>query len=501
MQREHRAPLKGAAVVSAAAALSSRAASLVVVPFALRGLGADLYGTWVVATVVASSQGLVDLGARAALVRYTAMGLAEDDPAAIRRTLRLVGIPYGVLSVVFIAAALPLTGHAVGWFHVSSSEHDEAQLLLVSGVVTFALLNLQSIAVGLLSGLQKATTAYFAVTVGNIAYVGVAVGGYFAGRSVAAMVVCGPAMLLTQLAILGGPTRSALVALRSRAGPAAPKRMIPRRELFTFSLGMQLVTLADFAVLQLPRVIGAAALGAGAIVRLDIALRVGAVVAGIMIMALPPVLPALSWEWARGETRAFARTALRVTELVGVAGAALVFAVGLSGASIIAVVVGDAAVNPAWLFLLVVTAMAVHGFSGPFAAAAQARGDIRPVIAFKLAVVAVLLASTAILWPLSLEEVGVALSAALILPSAVFCVAQLHRLLAMGGSAGLGWRIDAAVLVTAAGLGLAIQRIADLRDLWSALIGAAAVAVGVALVGIRMLRLGRISRRGLRNPA
>ena len=496
-----RARIATAAAASSGAALASRAASLVVVPFALDGLGSDVYGAWVVATVVATSQGLVDLGARTAVVRYTALGAAAGDPAAVGRALRLVGIPYALLAASFVAAGLALSGSAVRWLDVPASAAGEARLMLISGLATFALLAVQSILVGLLSGLQQAAAAYRAVTFGSAAYAAVAVGGYLAGHPVAAMAACGPAMGVVQIAVLVGRTRAALAGLGGVGEDTAAGAPPAAREVLGFSVSMQLVTLADFAVLQVPRVLAAVALGAGAIVSLDVALRVGSLVAGVMIMALPGVLPALSWDWSRGRSVEYAGTTLRITRLIGAAGVCIVLAVALSGHAMVAAVLGEPAASPAWQLTVVAAAMALHALTGPLTVAAQARGAVAAILALKGAIAATFAIAIAVAWPLEVTEVAAAVAVALAAPSLVFCAAQWRLLARLGGSSGPGlWR-DLAVLGAAGLASWGVRQLPALGELPSALLSAAVLAAGAGAVTLRLVRAGALPRPGLRRTA
>jgi len=422
--------LRGAAAGTMAAVVS-RLAGLVVVPIALHGLGAQLYGTWVVSGVIASSQGLFDFGAMQTVARYIAIAQSVGDRGNVRRVLLLSTGVYVVLSVIVLAVILPLSGEISDLLGVAPASRHGADVLLWSGALAFAVSNASGLLIGVLTGLNRAHTAYVAVAAGYVAYLAVVALGSATGHVVGGIAASGPALFATQVALMLPRSVSGL-----RAIPASVFRPLVRlRDLLGYSLGMQSASIADFAALSLPRIAAALMLGAGAVAPLDITLRAGALIAGVIGMTQVAVLPVLATTWGRDALHVYKRLARELFAAVTFGSVVLMLLSIACLGPAIRLWVGSRYGDAELLALAVTAALLTHGATAPLTAAAQARGRLRRVVALKFGILVGLLALIPALGSRGADGLGAALSAAMLGPSVLYCLGELRGALRLRGPA------------------------------------------------------------------
>jgi O-antigen/teichoic acid export membrane protein len=435
-------------------------AGVISVPIVLHGLGPSLYGVWVVASVVILSQGLFDLGAVAAMTRYIAIAAPRGDRVLIRGVVRLAVALYTMISLVVLVAIAVFAAPIADALGVGAGNQGDAVLLLLAGGVSFGLSNAQAVLVGFLTGLNHADTAYQSVAAGYVVFIAVMVVGAATGHTLAAVVAAGPVLYGTQCLLMIRPLRSALRQLPEPTGTPEGARL---RELLPYGLGMQTAAIADFCALQLPRLIGALAFGASAIVGVDVAVRAASVVAGVLLMTQTAVLPALARAWVGAPETDYIRLARRTFGLMVLGGTIIFLLLVAALGPAIRVWVGDHAGGEASA-LAVAAAFLVHSLSAPLTAAAQARGMVRPIVIFKLGVLLALIPALLIAAQIDPEALIWATALAVFVPSAVFCVAELRG--PLGGDEPLGIEAGHVIpFVLAAAAACAMRTVLSLGDL------------------------------------
>jgi O-antigen/teichoic acid export membrane protein len=131
------------------------AVGLVLSPLILHRLGDEAFSVWVLVFALAGYFGLLDLGIRSSIVKYTAKFIASSDLDQLSRYLSTAVAFYTVV------AATVLLFTAVGWFYVdhffrvSPGLLTSARLLFVVSGVGVACSFPLSVFTGVLEGLQK----------------------------------------------------------------------------------------------------------------------------------------------------------------------------------------------------------------------------------------------------------------------------------------------------------------------------------------------------------
>jgi len=128
-------------------------AGLVLSPYVIHKLGAEGYGIWALLFSLIGYYGLLDLGIRSALVRYTAFFHAQHEPAKINELINTVIAYYTAGASVLLLISIFISMHADRIFHVSPAfRHDFSRLIIVVGLSSMLGLNVFSAA---LQGLQR----------------------------------------------------------------------------------------------------------------------------------------------------------------------------------------------------------------------------------------------------------------------------------------------------------------------------------------------------------
>src|SRR5947209_11140549 len=139
----------------AAGTVVTRVMALASVPLLLATLGLQLYGVWVVAALLISSQGLIDLGMTTATIRFVADAQFNDDGPAVRRIIGVSLVAYLAVDAVFGAVVFGLLRFVPRLLHVAPAHAADARLLVGWSVALFAVSNVVFVVAGALQGLQK----------------------------------------------------------------------------------------------------------------------------------------------------------------------------------------------------------------------------------------------------------------------------------------------------------------------------------------------------------
>jgi O-antigen/teichoic acid export membrane protein len=276
----------------------SRASAFIAVPLVLHDLGANLYAAWVLAGTLVLSQGLVDLGLGAALVRFVAVGMAANSRSVVTTVLWRAGIFYAGLSVLVAIPMLVFAPQLVDLVpYLNGSEAEGAAVLVRYAGVAFALTNATLVLDGLLRGLGGVAASYRAQTAGWIPFAPVIAVGSVAGWGVHGPGLAWVVTYGIQVILLGYAARRMVRRVPQR--PADPPTM---RQMLAIGGRWQASSWADFATFQLPRLVGGLALSSSALVSIDLSLRFGQLVVAPLLALYPVVLPAAAQAFGRGGT-------------------------------------------------------------------------------------------------------------------------------------------------------------------------------------------------------
>ena len=270
-------------VWSGAYLVVSRCSALAAVPVLLHELGVDLYAVWVLASTLVFAQGLVDFGCSAAVIRFVAVGKAQESRTAVLVALTRAAIFYGLLSVAAISLWVLAPAFADRLSYLSPDEADDAVVLLRYTVVTFGITNATLLLSAVLQGLDRVDSAYRARTVGAAVYLPLLVGGLQIFSPVEAAGASMLAMYGVELVVAGFATAREL----PRVG-TAPGDPPPLKEMFHLGVRWQISSWADFATFQLPRIVAGAGTSSRIALLVDLALRYGQAIT-------TPLSPSTPW--------------------------------------------------------------------------------------------------------------------------------------------------------------------------------------------------------------
>lgn len=466
----------------------SRLSTIAAVPLILTQLGESVYAAWVLAGTVVMAQGLVDVGMTAATVRYVALAKVAGARGAVISVFRRSVAFYLVLSL-FVGGLLvgfrgPLVG-AIRAFDEPAVAHD-ARRLVIYAAVAFGMTNFVAVGAAALQGLDRITEAYRAQALGWLVYVPVLSVLLHRGAGVDALGLSWLAAYGAQAALVARALPRAI-----RDTPTTGDVRVTNRELLRLGGRWQASSWADFASMQLPRIVAGLTLPGSAVVSLDLAMRGAQVAVAPFFALLPLVLPAASREWG-------ARGRLGLAALTNRWHAVFATALALTTAASLPLLIPAIAV---WsnqplhaldiaLIAFVLVGTLAHTWTGVVTSALLAAGDVGPIVRYKvqqLVLASVLLPTGAIL---GLRELGLALAIAMTLPAVDFMRRARDRLGAGARSRAGGARLAAAsAAIGTPGLILVLVVPSDISA-WVALaiVGAgilAGSAIGIPLSGLR----------------
>lgn len=122
-------------------------------PYVIRKLGADGYGAWALLFSLIGYYGLLDLGFKSALVRYSAYFKASGESEKINELINTIMFYYGLCSLVLFGISLVLARYASRIFHISPDfRHDFSILVVLTGINFIIGMNVFA---GCLEGFQR----------------------------------------------------------------------------------------------------------------------------------------------------------------------------------------------------------------------------------------------------------------------------------------------------------------------------------------------------------
>ena len=313
-----------------------RLTSLIVVPLLVDELGLALYGVWALSDILVSGQGLIDVGMLNATVKFVADADARHDTAAGRSVVRLSLLWYTILNVVVITVVAALLGPLPGWLDVHGPLVDDARVLLGGAAVIFAVSNYAYVFGHALLGLQEAAIVNIVYSVSRLPYlviIGVTVA---AGWGVWGVVVAGLLMYAIQTIWLAKVVRHRLPPTAGGGGST-----VSARELARFGSRTYVATVADFVVLQVPKLAAARIAGARSAGRYDLATRLPVVAAASAYPLQGPALAAAARLAAHGRHDDATSLAARATRVLLVVLLPLFGAIFIAGPEVLEWWVGD----------------------------------------------------------------------------------------------------------------------------------------------------------------
>jgi O-antigen/teichoic acid export membrane protein len=402
---------------SAASLVAVRVCTLVSVPLILHGLGAELYGVWVLAGTVLMAQGLVDLGMSSALLRFASAAATDDSGPVMRLVTRRAFMFYALLSLaVAVPAVLLARPLAEALPHISGGRIDDAVALIRYAALGFTLTNLSLVFTVVLQGSDRVATAFRSQTIGWLLYLPAIAIGFAADLGVHAVGLAWTVCFATQLALQAAPARRAITSLGS--GPGSPPSW---PEMLSLGGRWQVSAWADFATFQLPRVLGVGFLSSSQLVSLDVALRAATLVTAPLFAFFPVVLPTAARVTAEGGLAALKRW----LDPLYVRGTIAIVLATAAAAPLIPSLLALWTGEPIESFSLVATTailvgVVAHASTGLLTNVLLARGEIGLVLWLKwpqFLTAAVLLAPAA---AIGIEAVAIALALALTVPALLF---------------------------------------------------------------------------------
>ena len=130
-------------------------AGLILSPYIIRKLGVEGYGVWALVFSVVGYYGLLDLGFRSAVIRFTAHYAALQQDDRINQLISTLLTYFAGLAVLMLGVTVLLASHAHRFFKVSAAYRDEmgVLILIVGASLSFGLIfNVFS---GFIEGLQR----------------------------------------------------------------------------------------------------------------------------------------------------------------------------------------------------------------------------------------------------------------------------------------------------------------------------------------------------------
>lgn len=394
----------------------SRVSALIAVPILLHGLGTDLYAVWVLASALIFSQGLVDLGFSAALVRFVAVGAASGSAQAVRIVIRRVALVYVGLSLLGVLLWILAEPIARLLPYIEAYQLADATALLRYAAVAFVLTNAATLLSSSLQGLNRVASSYRAQTLGLASFVPLLLMGMATWGGVDAVGIAAVGSYVLQLLLLGP---SLWIAVRRL--PQSQVDVPTLRTMLSMGMKWQVSSWADFATFQLPRIAAGISLSSGAVVSIDLALRFGQVVATPLFALLPLVLPRASATWAsqghRG-VREFLRPVVRTAAPLCILGGAIAIPIA---APAIETWTGHAlTVGESVAASFVVAGVLAHASTGLLSSVLLAIGQVGHVVRYKSLQLALALPFIAVGASLGPNALAFCLSLALLIPAALF---------------------------------------------------------------------------------
>jgi O-antigen/teichoic acid export membrane protein len=258
--------------------------SFILAPIMLSRLGLAQFGVWAVTGALAQYARLLDFGITGSAARFVALFDAEGDRRAIEETVAIGLLAAAAVSIVMLVAALLLTPVVVDAIGTLGS--GEMRLVLVCSVGITSANLFGAVLAAVPVGLRQMGPPNVAGTVGNVVNFVASLVALLASRSLGTYAV----------ANLAAAAFSVLLVAASLAWVWAPPfiarpRLGRARELVTFGVKSQLVTLANLVNVQTDKIIIATILGARTAGAYEIGNRVVQGVLSLGLLSLSALIP------------------------------------------------------------------------------------------------------------------------------------------------------------------------------------------------------------------
>lgn len=322
---------------SAARTIAGVASAVLLMPYLIGALGDAWYGAWVFIGAVLSYAVVLDIGVFAAAERYVSAAFAKKDDAAANRVLATCFWFYTLIGVV-AGAAIAGLGSAASAFIDDPELARAARGALFIGAADTALF----FVFGAFNGVIVGRYRYDIASLFGIAKI--------AGRTLAIiLLVRSPPGLVTLAAITFAfnlAERLARAGLAWRLFPQIDLR--PRlsslsewKALALFGAKSFLIETADKVRLQIDVVVIGAFLGAAAIVRYNIALRIVSYLAQLGMSAIQVTIPLFSAHAARATRRTLRRDFAIASRIAAIFGGLAIGGAMVVGETVIALWIGE----------------------------------------------------------------------------------------------------------------------------------------------------------------
>jgi O-antigen/teichoic acid export membrane protein len=275
--------------------VASRAASagvfLLLTPFVIARLGPDQYGIWVLVATATGIFGLFDVGAASALGRLVAHATARGDREAITSTVTTGVVFRGAQSIAVATAGWFVVPLVAGHLSLPADLHADAIEALRAGIAMGVVVNVASAFNGVLIGFARMAPVA-GINLGSpivfalVALVVLVSGGNVVGLAIGQLVV-----QTLRLAALAAAARH---AHGGRLVVAAAFRLASVRDLLKFGLPRQLSSISFNLAIQYERLLIGIFVGAAAAGRYGPAGFIVGGLAGLLLQAAMPLMPALT---------------------------------------------------------------------------------------------------------------------------------------------------------------------------------------------------------------
>jgi O-antigen/teichoic acid export membrane protein len=142
-------------MINNAGLVVSGVVSLILVPFLLKGLGAEAYGLWIAALVLSGLMGAFDVGLGTSLIREVAATLSTNIRDETTRFVAATGSAYVVIGLVGALLVMILGVPLSAGMHLSSQTRKIAFTVFLLVGLTFAADQLGAFATAILRGLRR----------------------------------------------------------------------------------------------------------------------------------------------------------------------------------------------------------------------------------------------------------------------------------------------------------------------------------------------------------
>jgi O-antigen/teichoic acid export membrane protein len=271
-------------LMQSAPVFTTFAFSFILAPIMLSRLGLAQFGVWAVTGALAQYARLLDFGITGSAARFVALFDAEGDRRAIEETVAIGLVAAAAVSFVMLVAAVLLTPVVVD--AIGTLGTAEMRLVLVCSVGISSANLFGAVLAAVPVGLRRMGPPNLAGTIGNVVNFVASLVALIASTSLGTYAV----------ANLAASAFSVLLVAASLAWVWAPPfvrrpHLGRARELVTFGVKSQLVTLANLVNVQTDKIIIATILGARTAGAYEIGNRVVQGVLSLGMLSLSALIP------------------------------------------------------------------------------------------------------------------------------------------------------------------------------------------------------------------